>query len=739
MRSGVHSPLFTAVDSYFRGACHALFMNTDRTGIRDTRPLRRRTSISSPRLAPFSPFTPSLAYRSPVRRPPSPPTFLPFPFSANVQPSSRETLQLRRVRPSHAINPRASTSYRRSRLRKLVMASLGCLILTAVCWHFLALHSRVKEKQSSGSQFSSKLTHNHNATLPYYPRYLIPRAANSDFAFVREGHRNDVLPPPVSHAQLLPSEATYDSASFPSLSLVLPCPQRNLTTVLPRTLHSLRSRLLSVIPPQPIVLVCTPSQSREAIRIAENYKQHEIYIRTTPSERPWQHERRRKYDADISVIHVAASLATEWALILDSEGLMNAPLSVATLLHHPPRSMVVPFGPRGVVLSPSGASCISNPSPGAAPIPVAFLVPPFVCRTRILYEAEAGLDLRPGLSVWAALGLRIALRAVLIDQSGLSSRVGAAVGGFVVGVDHPLHREKWCSPASDDGVPDSFEREQSSSHFADVITNLTPVETNAASPYVYSVLHDAYRGFSAPGTIVVLLSGISDLLAFLPTLCRAARLGHSLHILIYSKQPMQFIDVLDGCHIHYNTLSPGSNYRETLWDWLVQYAVASDVIIGVSRDRIAKMEIELAILNLDELRPPPLSQTVVIWLPPEELPHLEWAGTLSIDEWRRKKKQQPLLAPAECMDRLAHSEGRLGHNRQRSSSFPCSTYSLRAVGSLLRRQHLSNRQHGTNRRSMDSSSSSRIAMEARSTDRSPSSLIGRSTSSRGRIVVSFIK
>ena len=601
-------------------------MNTDRAGIRGARPLRRRTSISSPRIAPFSPFTPSLTYRSPIIRSPSSPTLPPFNFPTNEQPSSRDTSGLRRV-----FSPRAlkSASCPRSRSRKLAVASFGCLILTALCWRFLALHSTTTIL--SGAQSSGKLFR--NDTLPYYHRYLIPKANNIDFALMPED-QSDVLPPLLPPAQLVSLEAAYNSASFPSLSLVLPCPRHNLTSILPRTLYSLRSRLLSFSPPQPIVLVCSPSQSREAIRIADNSRQPEVYVRMT-SEPPQQNERHRKYDADIDVIHVAASLPTEWAVILDSEGLIDIPLSVITLLHHPPKSLVVPFGPRGVVFSRSGASCILNRSPGEAPVPAAFLVPPFVCRTRILYEAEAGLDVRPGLSAWAALGLRIDLRATQVDQARLYSSNQATVGGFVVGVDHPSHQENWCPSVLDDDTSDTPKRDRGS--YLDHTTTLPLIKS--VSAYVYSVLHNAHFGFSTSGTIAVLLPDISALLAFLPMLCRSARLGHNLRILIYNKQPTRFTDVLNGCHMHYDTLLPGSNSRETLWDWLSECAVVSDVIIAVSRDHIAKMEIGLAILNLEELRPPPLSENVVIWLPPDELPYLEWAGALSIEEWRRKKKR----------------------------------------------------------------------------------------------------
>lgn len=651
-------------------------MNSDSTGIRDPRPLRRRTSISSPRVAPFTPFTPSLTYRSPIIRSPLAPTLYQTSFLTNEQLSNRDTPEYRPVPPPHTWNRRVSVSHPQSRSRKLA-ASFGCLVLTVLCWHSLNVHSRLKppiRPQSSKNLF-------HNDALPYYHPYLIPKTNNIDSTFVSED--SDVLPPRISR-QLLPPGPAYNSASLPSLSLVLPCPQHNLTTVLPRTLYSLRTRLVSASPPQPIVLVCSPSQSREAIRIAENYKQQEIYVRVTSFEPlPGQNEQRRQSNLDINVIHVAASLPTEWALILDGEGLVNFPLSVITLLHHPPQSMALPFGPRGAVFSSSKASCVSNRFPGAAPVAVAFLMPPFVCPTHLLREAEAGLDMRPGLSPWSALGLRIALGATQRDQSIFSSSSGAVVGGFVVGIDFPSKPEMWCSPVSGGNPPGSLEREHGPSHLAG--TAPQSAESDHVSAYIHSVLHDAHRGFSASGTIVVLLPYMSDLSAFLPTLCRSARLGHNLHVLIYGKQPTQLTDALNDCHMHYDSLSPGSN-REALWDWLTEFAVASDVIVAVSRDRVAKIELELAIQNLDELRPPPLSENVVIWLPPNELPFLEWAGALSIDEWRRKKKPSSFTRSTSKFgipDRLARPEGRPSSNHQRSPSIPCSTSSLCTIRSLL--------------------------------------------------------
>ncbi|KAF8309004.1 hypothetical protein DL93DRAFT_2231193 [Clavulina sp. PMI_390] len=679
-------------------------MQSEYAGSREPRPLRRR-SISSPRVAPFSPFTPSLTYRSPlISHGPSSSTNTIVEPQPHATPANDFLFSGDR---NYAINsqPRAQTSRSwltfgnglttSSRFGKSTLA-IGLLLLWATTWYLMGNTTGQHRVLDVGSDPRQQSTY--NVSTPYYASYLTPKR---DISSTRLKHTalqdEEILPRPLNiPLAILPDELTSLTHST-SLSIILPCPSTDIVSSLPRILYSLITRHISGNGAQnhPTIFICPNSSSaRLALRIISKFTlRDETFVRVAHLE-PSQHddEAKKKSRMDLSVMHAAARVGTDWVLVLDEEGVEKLSLSVITLLHHPPpavfRELEVPFGPRGVVLSPGGAKCISKPmgggvggsGGGSSPALAAFLVPPFVVRRSMLLRAEQTLDYRQRMGVWAALGLRFAMMAPLgggmapafqNDNFSWDSRGGGgdsaegstglryedfdAAGGLVVGWDRPDVAEGWCPAALQEAVTT---RTSNGSHKTDINAGDAPSRQESS---LYNSFHRIDKRQFVPwaslntyGTIVVLLPSFDELVAFSPALCRSARLPHALHILVYGESfahdglGSSSFDLLDGCHLHFDSLSdhqaqaPIDSHSSTTEDtgytslegWLRSKALGCDVILAVAHHEVARKVVELGVLEMDEWRHPPLAKPEIVWLPAEELGYMEWTGMLGVEEWK---------------------------------------------------------------------------------------------------------
>lgn len=597
-------------------------MQTEYAGSREPRPLRRRNSVSSPRI-PSSPFTPSLTFRSPFieRRPDSPAHHADTPVVPN--PESRPyTPPSPRPRPRQASRtkyrtptPFLSADY----LTNRKVFGLVFFGLWLVVWCFL-------------DTYYGNLGHSHRHSEPRYPsnftaggyfrHHPVPP---HEIPISKTSHRNSKFLPSKPDRIFHPDDLVEGISSASTISVVMPCPPSNLTTSLPRVVYALSTRYSSIGRIQTILLVCSKSQSRDALRIIESFTYDNVYVRTSHLDYdPSKGDLFSRRTSDLGLIHVAAQASTEWVVILDNEGVNYLPLSTITLLYHPPRAVKIPFGPKGVSVSENVASCLSNPAFSTSPSFTSFLVPPFSIRSSLLREAEAVLDMRQGLGVWAALGLRIAL---LTDSFGSES---SGSGGLVVGMDLPQGSEQWCPYALSQlhlGTYGRLSLPQST---------LEPTASSHLTKYFHSSVAESQNYLSHAGVFVVLVPGMTELLAIERMLCRSSRMGHILRILLYDVRTIFGYHDFDGCHLHYDTLSLTSSKYDTIDDWLEDYAYDADLTIAVAEDPVWKSIVEWAILEINAARGPPLVDNILVWLPAEELDFAEWCGTLSLEEWRRK-------------------------------------------------------------------------------------------------------
>ena len=630
---------------------------TSYAGAREPRPLRRR-SISSPR-TPYAAFasSPSLVYRSPLLRfsTPSPPipdelypsTEVLFPRldRSTVSPAYIDyDLHKKRVMPF---------SIRSTWLRMETGRWTQMIIVFLGLWGFLWLivdHYTIRNGRNfEGSPPSrgrpavtgTQLLANSPATFQHRTQQSNSGTLPSSVAFGRYW------------ASMFPKETNV--AGDGTLTIVLPCPAQNLTTSLPATLYALSNRYNSIRRQFTTLIVCMPNQAREALVLVEHLGYQDIFVRVASEDNPTQLAGRNPVESiDQALVHVAAHANTDWVMILDTYGLSNVPLSVVTLLYHPPNFLDLPFGPRGVLLStPSVPTCISSTNTdrigSSPPIPAAYLVPPFTVPTRLLHEAESSMDLRSGLGVWAHLGQRMFTMPITDPRTGLIQETGH-LGAVVVGADVGLKSGEsgWCTRAlaqvtsNGSSNPPTFEGQSRTPNSQ----MSRPIGGNGPNltPYLYSSFKNSQNPLTS-GTIIVLLLDIPDLLAFAPTLCRMSRIGHVTRVLVYGRHtshPDRFlnegVDVPAGCHIHFDTLAPqsrdsGQERHGSLDGWLSDHGRASDVVIAMATDLLTKLAIDLAIVA-GVRGPPGRDEPVTIWIPRSDLGYMEWTGMLTIGEWR---------------------------------------------------------------------------------------------------------
>lgn len=144
------------------------------------------------------------------------------------------------------------------------------------------------------------------------------------------------------------------------------------------------------------------------------------------------------------------------------------------------------------------------------------------------------------------------------------------------------------------------------------------------------------------GHFAVLLPGMRDLVVLSPTLCRLAHTGHTFSVVLYSQVGIEsasdhLMAISPECTIHYSYLPWDESPRITMGHisfWIKAQEMTSDVILYATSTRYEpaiKLALQETVID-DQSHTP-----TIISIPIENLAHLEWAGTLSLEEWTGKK------------------------------------------------------------------------------------------------------
>ncbi|KAF7356762.1 Succinate dehydrogenase [ubiquinone] iron-sulfur subunit, mitochondrial [Mycena venus] len=270
------------------------------------------------------------------------------------------------------------------------------------------------------------------------------------------------------------------------------------------------------------------------------------------------------------VFHAATQASTKWLLLLDESGLGSLSERTREMLLCPV-TVNLPTGPRGVVGSPGNWSC-AHPSPET--LPASYLLPPFVIPSSLVQEIYED---------WPGFG-----------QAVSQSRMDR-LGGVVRGLGDP--DSNWCN------IPPYRAFIQ-----PDITTLSAPFP---ADPFLTS-----------GGLFVFLLPNIDDLRVVLQLVCRLQESGHSLKVLLYSESRtvLGIPETYNSrCHFQYDAMrETGRDIYPMVYDWLDRTEHEPDVIF-----------------TLDEpaTRPVQSERAVVIRIPRDDLPYVQWMGSLSLTEW----------------------------------------------------------------------------------------------------------
>ncbi|KAF9462974.1 hypothetical protein BDZ94DRAFT_1165033 [Collybia nuda] len=309
-------------------------------------------------------------------------------------------------------------------------------------------------------------------------------------------------------------------------------------------------------------------------------------------------------DFQSGIVEAISRVATDWILLMDHEGLLQQSDSTVNDLLHPPTTPV-PFGPRGVIISPFNISCILSVD---GPEKASYLLPPFLVPT---FFTANGLSYT-GSDIWISLGRRIA------DSSS------DGTGGIVINTYG--HNVGWC--------PTSF------------TTNTTLGLQNPVawgSSILVDRLHDPclVRKPSANfGVFFVFLPTVRDLQLLSPLLCLLQSTGHSVHMFVYDDYDElrntvgweTHTYIFGECLLTYTiisghiTVSPNSQAHTTVLDWLSTSDVRPDIVIGPSHEVIFD---KVVTFYHETLR-----NATIVRIPKEDFPHCVWMGSLSKIEWQ---------------------------------------------------------------------------------------------------------
>ncbi|KAJ4473766.1 hypothetical protein J3R30DRAFT_724891 [Lentinula aciculospora] len=288
-----------------------------------------------------------------------------------------------------------------------------------------------------------------------------------------------------------------------------------------------------------------------------------------------------------ALIQAVATSSTEWALILEEDGLIEFDEDTRRTLLNPPTT-ALPLGPRGIWLS-HNVSCIP---PSETLLKAAYLVPPFVMPASLtLHVAEHSTS-------WAAFG-------AYVSQD-------ARAGGLVLPQSSQNTQDmSWCSSTEQSVLnvlyrgldPESlFDQSSSSSLLSDEMA----VDTASSD--------------DSPMLFGILFLTIDDLKLFAPVACRLEQRGHTLKISLYdrdaSKASPKF-DTLEHslCTLSYRVLAAD----EPSTTWLDGVEGHPEIIVTLSEMTDP----------LDEC-----SSTSIIRIPREDLEHTQWMSSLTSHEWR---------------------------------------------------------------------------------------------------------
>ncbi|KAL7280748.1 hypothetical protein ACG7TL_005692 [Trametes sanguinea] len=294
-----------------------------------------------------------------------------------------------------------------------------------------------------------------------------------------------------------------------------------------------------------------------------------------------------------AVLRAARDAMTDWVLILDEDGLTNlSGTSLDHLLLREIPRIATSIGVRGIEYYLDGVICVSSFGSSAA-----FFVPPMVIPTAFIPEASnlaAVLD----TNVWSTLGQ-------YLSTAGSNVSGGLGTGPH----ENPLQQD-WCSrylPKGSDGTPLPVYGPISRKAIHSDDAAMTTAETVRQLEGVVT------------GTFLFVARG-QDLRYLLPLACGLISTGYSASVLVQ--------DVPGGlhrapCEVPVSSLPspPGADIGGSFYPSLLASGVLKnvDVIVSTLPSKALIKELSFAVL---------------VHIPPEDLPYIDWMNAIGFEEWK---------------------------------------------------------------------------------------------------------
>jgi hypothetical protein len=386
-----------------------------------------------------------------------------------------------------------------------------------------------------------------------------------------------------------------------------------MTAILPITAISLREARYLLAPflepqehIQEVVIVCPASIAYHVRRILQRtFSSVELANLPDVSLRPWQsHSEVASY-----TLKTAATVATDWVLIMDDKALAGLRESARSALLHP-LNMTIPFGPFG------DASLPTSPEPSlhrGSGEPAKYLRPPFVLQSSVAIALQ---DQISDTESWIDFGRRIAG----LRMDGL--------GGLMVSADTQV-------PI----LPE--ERQATAVGIAAAKASL--VINTSEQPLPAHIFPEKTEKYNAQASFLFFLPTRADLQRLLPLICKMQTRMDETHIriLVYHDIPER-----PGRH------GWKSEILET-YQCVVEYDILSGRVplrFGVSGSRVLSgwltrsrgpVHVLFTLHEIDPLVSFLMSKTTfqdatLVRIPRLDLVHTEWMSSLSLEEWQRK-------------------------------------------------------------------------------------------------------
>lgn len=399
-------------------------------------------------------------------------------------------------------------------------------------------------------------------------------------------------------------------------------PPQSMTAILPITPSSLLEAQYLLAPflefqehIREVIIVCPAGIASDVRRILQQiFSSLEFANHPDVSLQPWQ----RHSKVSSNTLRAAATVATDWVLIMDDKALTGLRKSTHSALLHP-FNMTIPFGFSGGPLSPKSPDISFYWGRGK---PARYLRPPFVLQSSVAISLKDHIS--DGDS-WIDIGRRIA-----------EARIDG-LGGLIVSADRETLKN--LLPGNGQATPVETAASDPAS-----ITNTAnePLPTRILPPKIEEhALQDSFLFF---------LPTRADLRRLIPMICKMQIHKTNIRILVYhdvSERPGRLhwkSEILETyqCTVVYDVLSGrdplcfGASGCTVLSEWLRKSRAPVNVIFTLYESD--------PLVNFF-LSKKGFQDASLIRIPRSDLENTEWMASLSLEEWKSK---DGCIAPFRC-------------------------------------------------------------------------------------------